>query len=82
MKSGLTKLGKILNILGIFTFRVEKEEIFGNKIKITYNEGFNFKNPLTWIITPFIYFAAILEGGINNTKDIFKRDTYTKTINK
>lgn len=82
MKSGLTKLGKILNVLGVITFRIEKRIEFEDEAKITYNEGFNLKNPLTWLILPVMYLIIILNGGINDTKGMLKRETFTKTIKK
>lgn len=77
MKSQLKPLGKILNFLGVYTFRVHDTIDLGDKVKVTFDEGFNFKNPLTYVITPFIIILAILDGGVSEVKALFKRETFT-----
>ncbi len=77
IKRGLTPLGKIFNVLGIITYRIEEKKEFEDKTYIKWNQGLNFKNPLTWAFTPIIAIIVIVKGGISNLEGFFKRNTYS-----
>lgn len=82
MKKGLTKLGRFLNCLGIYTFRVEKIKVLPEcKVLVTWNEGLNLKNPLTWLAIPILGFIAILDEGITGLVGLTTRVTFAKRMN-